>query len=209
MKKIFVYILLIFNILPVMLNAQKVNSNTVYKKGVFTTTVTCSVKSTQDNINQAVNNFLVQYKNNLKALFPWVLKGVKLQGENDDFIEFNIKSHSLENQIVIGKMDISVKLLGKKYKDVGYKVKIEKIKDTQDVTEISYFLYDCEEVIEQAKGILTITRLDTNIYESKLLVNTQLKKFYNTLMSQKMFRENLEWRFRKFVENMANSVAVE
>jgi len=208
MKKKIIYILLIFNILSFVLNAQKANSNTVYKKGIFTTTVVCSFNSTQNNVNKAVNNFITQYKTNLKALFPWALKGVKLQGENDDFIEFNIKSHLFENQIVMGKMDISVKLLGKKYKDVGYKVKIEKIKGTQDVTEISYFLYDCEEVIEQAKGIFTITHLDTNSYECKLIVNTQLKKFYNTVLSQKMFRENLEWRFRKFVENMAISVSI-
>jgi len=208
MKKIFIYTLLVFNVLPLMLNAQKANSNTTYKKGVYTTTVTCTVKSTQDNVNQVSNNFLSQYKGNLNALFSWALKGVKLQGEKDDFIEFNVKSHSLENQVVTGKMDISVKLLGKKYKDVGYKVKIEKVKETQEVTEISYFLYDCEEVIEQSKATFTVTRLDTNNYECKLIVNTQLKKFYNVLMSQKMFRENIEWRFRKFVENIAVSIAV-
>lgn len=205
MKPKIIYILFIFSILPLILNAQKASSNTTYKKGVFTTMVNCTIESTQKNVNQVVNDFISQYKTNLNALFSWALKDVKLKGEQDNFIEFNIKSHSPENQVIIGKMDISVKLLGKKYKDVGYKVKIEKVKETQDVTEISYFLYDCEEVIEQAKAVFTITRLDTNSYELKLVAQTQLKKFYNTVMSQKMFRENIEWRFRKFVENMAKA----
>ncbi|MCL2597820.1 MAG: hypothetical protein FWD66_09265 [Paludibacter sp.] len=207
MKKNIIYILFIFNILPLILNAQKANSNTTYKKGIFSTEVTCSVESVQKNVNQVVNDFIWQYKFNLNALFGWALKDVKLHGEQDNFIEFDIKSHSFENQIVNGKMDIAVKLLGKKYTDVAYKVKIEKIKDTQDLTEISYFLYDCEEVINQAQAKFSITRLDTNSYEIKLIAQTQLKKFYNTLMTQKMFRQNIEWRFRKFVENMAKKMS--
>ncbi|GHT17770.1 hypothetical protein FACS189429_2630 [Bacteroidia bacterium] len=202
-------IILIISLLCTHINtdAQQSNANTTYAKGVFTTTVSCTFEGNQQSVNQTVNNFLSQYKNNLKALFLWALKDVKLQGEKDNFIEFNIKSHTLDNQIVAGKMDIAVKPLGKKFNDVAYKVKVEKTRATDDMVEVSYYLYDCQEVIQSSKATFSITKLSPTTYECKLIAQTKLAKFYNMLMTKKMFRDNIEWRFCKFVENMAKSAS--
>ncbi|MDR2824449.1 MAG: hypothetical protein LBB41_04540 [Prevotellaceae bacterium] len=201
-------IIFIFSVLCAnFVTAQQATSTTTYAKGVFTTTVSCTFESNQQQVDQTINNFVSQYKGNLNALFPWALKGLKLQGEKDDFIEFNVKTHTLEKQIVVGKMDIAVKLLGKKFTDVGYKVKIEKTKSSDDVAVISYYLYDCEEVIQSAKATFTVTKLNSTTCECKLVASTTLVKFYNMVMTKKMFRENLEWRFQKFTENMAKNAA--
>jgi hypothetical protein len=186
--------------------AQPSTTNTVYSKGVFTTTVSGVFEGSQQTVNQTINKFISEYSGNLQALFGWALKGLKLQGEKDGFIEFNIKSHTPENQIIIGKMDIAVKLMGKQHNNVAYKVKIEKTKTADNLTEISYHLYDCEEVISSAKATLTITKLESNTYDYKLVVRTTLTKFYNALMSRKMFRENIEWRFSKLTDNLIKDI---
>jgi hypothetical protein len=102
-------------------------------------------------------------------------------------------------------MDMSVVPMGRKYTDVPYNVALTKTKNTSEEIEVSYKLSDCKEVIKQANATLKITRTDANTATITLVADVQLTSFYNTLVTKKMYTENMKWRFENFVRNLAKA----
>ena len=205
MKKL--AIIFFVNLLVISAFTQNITSSVTYSRGVFTTSVTTAVNTSQAAVNDVVSKFITQYKTDLSALSPWALKGVNLQGEADKFMIFNVKSHKLGSDgIVRGVMDMKIVDLGKTYTDVAYSVALTKVKDTPDEIVISYKLYDCQEVIKLANATLKITRAADNAVTISLVADITLTRFYNMLITRNMFDENLKWRFVNLVKNIANAV---
>lgn len=203
--KRFIFIQTILLILTtISANAQKASATTSHSKGTFTSTVKIKGEVTNEAVQATINTFFNQYKNNLNGLFEWALKDLKLQGEADDLIVFNIKSHTLNNNMVNGVMDIIISPINKKYNNVKYNVSLnlKKTKDTPQIIELTYNMTDCEEVIKSASAVLTVTQSDAGTATCTLTANVQLTRFYNPMMSTKMYKEHIEWRFTKLVENL-------
>jgi hypothetical protein len=197
MRKI-VFILYICLITGNLLNAQ----TTTYSKGVFTVKVEQRVSVSEEKMNATVDKFIDQYKNNLPLLDGWAIKGLKLRGEKDNFIIFNIKSHKPDAQNIDGVMDIKIVPLNKNYQNVTYDVALFKTKKSDFEYDIHYSLTNCTEVINSAKAVINIKVSDNGNAAVTLVANVQLTKSYNMLMSRKQFEENLSWRFEKFVTNL-------
>jgi len=201
-------VLLFFvNLLIISCYTQNIASSITCSHGIFTTSVTTTVNASQIAVNNVVNKFITHYKTDLPALFPWALKGVNLQGETDKLMIFNIKSHTLGNDgVVRGMMDMTVVPLGKTYTDVTYSVLLTKVKDTPNDIVISYKLYDCQEIIKTANATLTITRTTNNAVTISLVADVTLTRFYNLLITRKMYEDAIGWRFVNFIRNIANTV---
>ena len=195
------------NLLVISAFTQNITSSVTYSRGVFTTSVTTTVTASQSAVNDVISKFFTQYKTDLPALFTWAFKGVNLQGEADKFMIFNVKSHKLGNDgVVRGVMDMKIIDLGKTYTNVAYSGALTKVKDTPDEIVILYKLYDCQEVIKLANATLKITRTADKAVTLSLVADITLTRFYNMLITRKMFDENLKWRFVNLVKNFANAV---
>jgi hypothetical protein len=203
MKKI--YLLLLINFLAINIFAQKPTANVTYSKGTFTTTVSMTLNASHNAVNKLVDDFISQYKSNLPALFEWALQGVNLHGEKDKFMIFNVKQHTLANGVVRGKMDMTLVPLGQNFTDVPYNVVLKKTKNTANEIELSYQLTDCKEVIKQASATMKIVHTNDHTATVTLVADVQLTRFYNTLVSKKMYAENMQWRFVNFVENLVKA----
>lgn len=176
--------------------AASVNSD--FKKGEFITVVKMPVKASVEEVNKAIGKFTDEYNHNLNGLFGWALKGLELKGEKNDFLMFNLKSHSFNSteKTVNGVMDINVAFISKDHRDIHYKTKLVKEK-----SGLSYEMMECEKVIDHVNASLSINRLDDNSSECNFEVHIKLQKPYS-MMTMKQYRANLEWRFVKFMQNI-------
>lgn len=202
MKKIFITILSIClsNALIAQPGIQKSSGKS---KGSFKTTVSLDIDTTQEEALAIVDKFIDQYNNNITPLFGWALTGIKLQGEKDDFIEFNIKSHSYNesNKTVEGLMKINLSFLGKNFENIKYKTRLKKEIKPDNSVILHYEMPECEEVINHVSAKLTIKQKNTNKLSVNFAVDLKLKMPYN-LMTAAQYKDNLEWRFVRFLQNI-------
>jgi hypothetical protein len=168
--------------------------------------VTASVTASQETIGSTAEKFVSQYKTNLNALFGWALTGVNLRGEKDGFMVFHVKSHQLDNGVVLGKMDMTISKLGKTFTGVGYKVLLEKAKESALEMEIRYQLYDCEKVIRSVNATVKSVRINDKTAWVTLVAEVKLDTFYDRMITRKMYEENMSWRFVQFAENMVREI---
>lgn len=173
-----------------------------YKKGDFITTVKITVNASHDKTNEVLNKFISQYHNDLDALFGWALKDLKLKGEEDKFIMFNLRSHTYDkskNQIK-GAMDIHVGPLNQDFASTTYETTLTK-KESGSNTTIVYEILRCDNVIEHVDASFKVLQKADNIAEIVFDVAFTPKRPYH-LMTKKQYRENIEWRFGKFLSNI-------
>jgi hypothetical protein len=202
MKKILLISLLSLSIITL---CQAQSTTTNYTKGYFVTKTETAVQATNNNVKSVVEKFIQQYRSDLNGLFTWALKGMKLKMEKDDFIMFNIKSHTPENNYVAGIMDLDVPFLDKKNKNVAYKVKIGKKEIDNKNSVVNYEMIECEKVIEHAIAQLNI--IQKNEKECVLHLEVKIKmKFPYSMMTKKQYEENIEWRFTQLLENLKHEM---
>jgi hypothetical protein len=187
--------------LTLSLFAQNVNS--YYKKGIFTTVVTTPIKASGSSVQTVMYEFMDQYNNNLAALFKWATKSLKLQGEPDDFIIFNIKSHHYDKvaNSVKGLMDIDVPFIGKSNKNISYTTRWIRQNDDLQHFKWQYAMPECDKVIDNASADFDIVQKNEDEFLCTFEVKIKLEFPYK-MMNMKQYRENLEWRFVKIIANI-------
>lgn len=178
-----------------------VSSN--YKKGEFLSTASIVIDAPEKVVHGVIDDFVNQYNNDLDKLFTWALKGLKLQGEADDYIVFNIKSHKYDKaeNIVEGVMDMNILLLKRNFENVKYKTTTIQKLNTENEYVLEYQMTECEEVMEYVDAVIHATRIDDNKTKCSFDVKVRLEFPYK-LMTMKQFEASLEWRFTRFLSNL-------
>lgn len=205
MKKLIIFLFFFPVISSVLLagdNAPVVMSD--FKKGEFITTVQVPVNASSEKIHEVMDAFISEYRYDLNKLFGWALVGLKLRGEKDDFIMFNLKSHIYDNasKQINGKMDIDVPFLRKNHSDITYTTSLGKKENTDDKQlYIQYEMIRCEKVISHVDAYFDIRQTEKASADCFFHVKIKLDRPYS-LMSMKQYKENLEWRFAKFIANI-------
>ncbi|NDV45562.1 hypothetical protein D0T49_00650 [Paludibacter sp. 221] len=177
-----------------------------YKKGEFITTIKIASNASWQNVQKIADLFVYQYNTNLEGLFGWALKGLKLRGEQDDFITFNLKSHNYNEtqNKVDGVMDIGIKLLKKDFTNTGYETTVSKHQEGNRIT-IRYEMLRCDNVINHVDAKFDIAKRTDNTIECIFTANVRLEKPYS-LMTKKQYRENIEWRFARLLSNITSKM---
>ncbi|MDL2239307.1 hypothetical protein LJC73_03820 [Bacteroidales bacterium OttesenSCG-928-L14] len=173
-----------------------------YTKGKFITSVSIEINAPYEKVDGTLDKFISQYNNHLDELFIWAIKDLKLQGEKDDFIMFNIKSHTYDENTnrVGGNMDINVTFMKRNFPATRYETSLSKF-SSENKTEIVYEMHYCENVIDKANAKIVITPTTVNSTLLTFDVNLGLSSPYH-LMTKKQYRTNIEWRFAKLLSNI-------
>lgn len=202
MKRYISFVILVF-VAAFVVAQEKTTATSKYEKGEFISRITVAVNASDEKIHDVLNNFVYQYNNDLPQLFDWALKGLKLQGEEDDFIMFNLRSHSYNqsDKHVDGVMDINVVFLKRDYPDIPYRTILQKKNDTGSDIKMDYEMLECEKVIQHVDAGFEIVRLTDTQAKITFDVKVKLQRPFN-LMTMKQYRENIEWRFAKFLSNL-------
>jgi hypothetical protein len=205
MKKIYVIIILIFFSYTTAFALIPDSISTVYTDGEFVTHYQTKTKSTS-KITQEVSDFLVtDFQKTPDNLFNWALKDLGLQEKKKNDLLFILKSSvtDLKTGITHGEFDIVVPYI-RTFKEVKVDAIVSKKTGNKNETKITADIIYSSLLLKYAIGTLTFIPRSDN--EFLLITNVKIKFgwFFNIFITKHRYKSIVEWRIKKFTENIKN-----
>ncbi len=176
---------------------------TTYKDGEFTTQ--CQRRVTAPSkIASEVSTYLVSdFHNSPGHLFDWALKDLGLQEKknNELIIVFVSSNHDTKTGITHGIFDIEVPNITT-FKNIKVNAIVAKTKFLNGVEKVSADIAYSSMLLDKANGVFTIIPQKNN--EQLYITNFKIKFgwFFNIFITQNRYKKIVEWRVRKFTDNM-------
>lgn len=176
---------------------------TVYKDGEFTTQCQRRVK-TSNQISAEVSSYLVNdFHKSPGHLFDWALKDLGLQNKKDNelIIVFVSSNHDIKTGITHGVFDIEVPNMTT-FMNIKVDAKVAKTKFLNGVEKVSADISYSSMLLDKANGVFTVIPQKNN--EQLYITNFKIKFgwFFNIFITQNRYKKIVEWRVRKFTDNM-------
>ena len=153
--------------------------------------------------DKLIDDFARQNKYHLDSLFTWALKDLKLQGEEGELLEYNLKStvYNPETDIVLGKMDVRVPGIHT-VKDFSVLTRTTKsIAENGDI-DMFFEVLDADAFIKTTTAMLKVVRIDEKSVWCTLESKMSFGWFFNIFITQKRYKETAEWRFKQLMINL-------
>jgi len=174
---------------------------TVYKDGEFITQYQLRVK-VPNKVSTEVADFLVSdFHNSPKNLFTWALKGLGLQKNNELIIVFKSSINDEKSNITHGIFDIVVPEIIT-FSKIKVDALVYKTRYTSGEQRVTANIMYSDLLLKNALGTLTIIPQPGN--EELLVTNVKIKFgwFFNLFITKKRYKSIVEWRIKKFTENI-------
>jgi hypothetical protein len=175
---------------------------TQYKDGEFTTQCQQRVK-VSNRVGTEVADYLVtDFDNSPGHLFNWALKDLGLQNKgNELIIVFKSSNKDLNTGITLGVFDIIVPNVTS-FKDVRVKAIVSKTKYKNGINKVTADIIYSALLLDKAYCVFTVVPQKNN--EQLFVSNIKIKFgwFFNLFITQRRYKSIVEWRIKKFVENM-------
>jgi len=203
MLKIFLSIILAF---VSVLAAHSVPSDTIftiYKDGEFTTQCQRKVKASNEVATEVSDYLVSDFHNSPGHLFTWALKDLGLQEKknNELIIVFKSSNHDLKTGITHGIFDIEVPNITS-FKNIKVDAIVTKTKYMNGTKKVTADIAYSSLLLDKATGFLMVIPQKNNeqLYVTKF--NIKFGWFFNMFITQKRYKSIVEWRIKKFTENM-------
>ena len=165
----------------------------------------CKIKIDASNTvaDKLIDNFIRQNNYHLDSLFTWALKDLKLQGEEGELLEYNLKStaYNSETDIVHGKMDVRVPGIHT-VKDFSVFTRATKSTSKNGDIDMFFEVLDADAFIKTTTAILKVVRIDEKSVWCTLESKMSFGWFFNIFITQKRYKETAEWRFKQLMINL-------
>jgi len=165
----------------------------------------CKIKIDASNIvaDKLIDDFIRQNKYHLDSLFTWALKDLKLQGEEGELLEYNLKStiYDPETDIVHGKMDVRVPGIHT-VKDFLILTRVTKNVSEDGDIDMFFEVLDADAFIKTTTAMLKVVRIDEKSVWCTLESKMSFGWFFNIFITQKRYKETAEWRFKQLMINL-------
>ena len=203
MKKIYSYVLLILLCLPAM-SASAIDSIvTEYKNGEFVSQYKTQFKVSNKVIGDVTDYFMTDFHRSPSNLFNWALKGLGLEDKKNAELIFVVKPSSYDEKtgITHGHFDILVPHFTT-FKNVKVDAIVSKKTYKTGETKLSADIIYSSLLLKNGVGSITIIPQKDN--EQLIIADVRLKFgwFFNIFITQKRYKSIIEWRIKKFTENV-------
>lgn len=176
---------------------------TVYKDGEFTTQCQRRVKVSSKIASEVSAYLVTDFHNSPGHLFDWALKDLGLQEKknNELIIVFVSSNHDTKSGITHGVFNIEVPNITT-FKNIKVDAIVAKTKFLNGVEKVSADIAYSTMLLDKAYGTLTIIPQKNN--EQLFVTNFKIKFgwFFNIFITQNRYKKIVEWRVRKFTDNM-------
>jgi len=203
MKKYFISFLYIFFIVLPSLALPIDTTFTTYKDGEFTTQCQRRVKVPTKIASDVCAYLVTDFHNSPGLLFNWALKDLGLQEKknNELIIEFVTSNHDTKTGITHGVFDIEIPNITT-FKNIKVDAIVAKTKFLNGVEKVSADIAYSSMLLDKANGIFTIIPQKDN--DLLYITNFKIKFgwFFNIFITQNRYKKIVEWRVRKFTDNM-------
>jgi hypothetical protein len=202
MKKIYTSLLLIFVCVYTVYAANSDSISTTYQDGEFTTQYTIKTNYAPKVTAEVADYLVSDFHNRPGNLFNWALKDMGLQNKrNELIIVFRDSENDIKTGITHGKFDVVVPNFTT-FSNIKVDAIVTKTKYGNGVTKVNANIIYSSLLLKSALGTLSIVPLENN--EQLLVTNVTIKFgwFFNLFITQKRYKSIVEWRIKKFAENI-------
>jgi hypothetical protein len=183
--------------------SQNETIETRYENGHFITSCVVPIEASEEATSSIMDDFIAQFRSDLPQLFSWAFKDMGLQGEGDELIVYHLKSSEYDEKtdMIHGKMDAIVpKIIA--FRDIAIDGKMYKKEVNNERMVVQYDILKATNFIKEAGATFTITRENDKNALCRLDVHVKFGWFFNIFITQKRYRQNLEWRFAQLAKNL-------
>jgi len=176
---------------------------TTYRNGVFVTQFQRKVNASNKAANYVADELVTQFNSIPDNLFTWALKGLGLNGQKGLEVKIDLKSADFDKKtgITHGFVDVDVANITT-FKDVPIDAIVVKSNLNNGGRKVNADVINSRFLIEKARG--TFVTIPQGESEQLFIANLTIKFgwFFNIFINEKRYREMVEWRVKKFTENM-------
>ena len=176
--------------------------SSVYQDGKFETRYQIKTKASNE-VATIVTDYLVSdFRNSPRHLFNWALKDLGLQNKNNELIIiFKSSTNDLKTGITHGVFDIVVPHITT-FNNIKVDVIVTKTKYTNSTIKVNANIIYSSLLLKNAMGVITLVPQKNNELLMTTNVNINFGWFFNFFITQKRYKSIVEWRIKKFTENM-------
>ncbi len=204
MKKIYAYILLSLFSLSLSSASSADSIITVYKDGEFVSQYQRLIKTTPAITASITDDLVREFHDSPGKLFDWALKDLGIQDEkkgNEVIIVFKKSTNNEKTGITEGFFDIVVPGFTT-LNNVRVDGSVTKAHLTNGATRMTAIITYSSLLVKNASA--TITIIPQKNSEQLFVSNLKIKFgwFFNIFITKKRYQNIVEWRIKKFTENM-------
>lgn len=204
MKKIYLGLILV---LVCVFNIQTISADSiqsVYANGEFQTHYQRHTLSTPPIATDVANYLESDFHKAPSHLFEWALKDLGLQNKNNELIII-LKSSTDDPKtgITHGIFDIIVPHFTT-FKDVKVDAIVSKSKYTNGSIKVVANIIYSSLLLKNAQGVITFIPQKNNDLVLVTDVKINFGWFFNFFITKRRYKSIVEWRIKKFTENIAD-----
>ncbi len=179
--------------------------STRYVKGEFISY--CAVDAAAPMVvgDSVIADLVDQITSDYERLFTWAFKGLGQQGEDDvrDEVVLIVKQSTFDKMSGLCRMvvDIDVPHVTK-FRNVPIDSKVLQTKLDDDITRVDVDIFYSNSVLKKAYGTFFVKSLAKDSIEMSVEIHVRFGWFFNIFITQKRFRNIVEWRMKGFMDNL-------
>jgi hypothetical protein len=176
--------------------------STVYRDGRFQTYYRNTLKSSNKITSDVADYLVSDFHNSPGHLFEWALKGLGLKNKkNELIIIFKASHYDNKTGIAHGVFDIVVPGFIT-FHDVKVDAIVTKTSYTSGVNKVRANIIYSSLLLKNAVGSLYLIPRENNDFLVETNVEINFGWFFNLFITQKRYKSIVEWRIKKFAENI-------
>lgn len=174
---------------------------TTYKDGVYNTKYIAKTKVSKQITGAVTDDLINEFNHTSSTLFDWALKDLGLQNKgNEVIISFKSSTYDKKTGITHGVFDIEVPYFTA-FKDIKVNAMATKTVINGVTKVTANILYSSMLLDHAVSSLYIIPQKNKEVY---LYADVTIKFgwFFNIFITKNRYRSIVEWRIKKFTENM-------
>ena len=205
MKKKYLLIISYFLLVMPLMAISNDSIKTVFQDSHFRTQYKIKVKASEIIASEMANDLIKDFHNTPDNLFNWALKDLGLQDKKKNDVIFILKTSNTDSKtgITHGEFDILVPYFTT-FKNVKVDAIVSKTKYINGEMKVTANIIYSSLLLKYAVGTVSIVQQKNN--ELLFITNVSIKFgwFFNIFITKKRYKSIVEWRIKKFTENLKN-----
>ncbi len=179
--------------------------STHYTDGEFVSYCRVETDAPMVVADDVVDDLINQFRGNPEQLFEWAFKNLGKQPGDDSKNEVLIKLKLATFDKMTGKSRLLTDVIVPgitTYKDVAIDSRVTKTKLANGGTRVFVDIFYSNSLLKKAYGTFFVTPIAPNKVMLSMRINIRFGWFFNIFITQKRYRDIVEWRMQGFMNNM-------
>lgn len=181
--------------------------STYYQQGEFISYCSVVTDVPLKVADSVVDDLISQFRGDPELLFEWAFKDLGKQPSDKSKNEVLIKLKLATFDKMTGKSLLLTDVIVSEYttyENVAIESKVTKTKMNSGKTRVFVDIFYSNALLKKAYGTFFVVPLDENRVMMSVQIHVRFGWFFNIFITQKRYRNLVEWRMKGFMNNMRN-----